>query len=176
MLASAAAVCLRGVACHDEAIGGSRRLRFCDNDVGRCRLHRGGRHLHLRMKSQPRASARCSSASAGAPVCPSPFFPTCCGTAAAMPWRMQATIPGRCKLGSGTRTSSTRFAIPNFRLPASATSGGRMAVKRVRAAVTGLQDERNRLGWRPVASALENGRWRLLDGPVCARSPLPMPR
>jgi hypothetical protein len=37
-----------------------------------------------------------------------------------------------------------------------------MAVKRVRAAVTGLQDERNRLGWRPVASALENGRWRLL--------------
>jgi hypothetical protein len=35
-----------------------------------------------------------------------------------------------------------------------------MAVKRVRAAVTGLQDERNRLGWRPVASALENGRWR----------------
>ena len=47
-----------------------------------------------------------------------------------------------------------------------------MAVKRVRAAVTGLQDERNRLGWRPVASALENGRWRLLDGPVCARSPL----
>jgi hypothetical protein len=47
-----------------------------------------------------------------------------------------------------------------------------MAVKRVRAAVAGLQDERNRLGWRPVASALENGRWRLLDGPVCARSPL----
>jgi hypothetical protein len=47
-----------------------------------------------------------------------------------------------------------------------------MAVKRVRAAVTGLQDERNRLGWRAVASALENGRWRLLDGPVCARSPL----
>ncbi len=47
-----------------------------------------------------------------------------------------------------------------------------MAVKRVRAAVTGLQDERNRLGWRPVASALENGRWRLLEGPVFARSPL----
>ena len=46
-----------------------------------------------------------------------------------------------------------------------------MAVKRVRAAVTGLQDERNRLGWRPVASALENWRWRLLDGPVRARSP-----
>src|SRR5262249_13047970 len=58
---------------------------------------------------------------------------------------------GRYRLGSGTRTSSTRFAIPNFRLPASATSGGRMAVKRVRAAVTGLQDERNRLGWRPRA-------------------------
>ena len=46
-----------------------------------------------------------------------------------------------------------------------------MAVKRPRAAVKGLQDERNRLGWRPVASALENWRWRLLDGPVCARSP-----
>jgi hypothetical protein len=45
-----------------------------------------------------------------------------------------------------------------------------MAVKRVRAAVTGLQDERNRRGWRPGASALENGRWRLLDG-RCARLP-----
>ena len=31
-----------------------------------------------------------------------------------------------------------------------------MAVKRVRAAVTGLQDERNCLGWPPIASALEN--------------------
>ena len=40
-----------------------------------------------------------------------------------------------------------------------------MAVKRVRAAVTGLQDERDRLGWRPVASALENGRWRLPGRP-----------
>jgi hypothetical protein len=30
-----------------------------------------------------------------------------------------------------------------------------MAVKRVRAAVTGLQDERNRLGWPPIAPALE---------------------
>jgi hypothetical protein len=26
------------VARHDEAIGGSRRLHLCDNDVGRCRL------------------------------------------------------------------------------------------------------------------------------------------
>src|SRR5215831_19807376 len=93
---------------------------------------------------------------------------------AATPWPMLGTTRGRYRLGSGTRTSSTRFAIPNFRLPASATSGGRTAVKRVRAAITGLQDERNRLGWRPVASALENEsmrRWRLLDGPVCARSP-----
>src|SRR5262245_53968463 len=92
--------------------------------------------------------------------------------AAAMPLRTRATTHGRYRPGLATKTSSTRFAIPNFRLPASATSGGRMAVKRVRAAVTGLQDERNRLGWRPVASAPENGRWRLLDGPVCARSPL----
>jgi hypothetical protein len=30
-----------------------------------------------------------------------------------------------------------------------------MAVKRVRAAVTGLQHERNRLGWPPIAPALE---------------------
>ena len=30
-----------------------------------------------------------------------------------------------------------------------------MAVKRVRAAVTGLQDERNCLGWPPIAPALE---------------------
>jgi len=49
-----------------------------------------------------------------------------------------------------------------------------MAVKRVRAAVTGLRDERNRLGWPPIASARENEsltRWRLLDGPVCASLP-----
>jgi hypothetical protein len=30
-----------------------------------------------------------------------------------------------------------------------------MAVKRVRAAITGLQDERNRLGWSPIVPALE---------------------
>src|SRR5215831_13779018 len=34
---------------------------------------------------RPRASARCSSASAGAPVCPSPSSRTCCGTPAATP-------------------------------------------------------------------------------------------
>src|SRR5215813_5092614 len=89
------------------------------------------------------------------PRCNSRYIRTCCGMAAATPWRTPATTHGRYKLGSATKTSNTRFAIPNFRLPASATSGGKMAVKRVRAAVTGLQDERNRLGWPPIAPALE---------------------
>ena len=50
-----------------------------------------------------------------------------------------------------------------------------MAAERSRDGLTGLRDEENRLGWPPIASALENEsmrRWRLLDGPVCARSPL----
>ena len=49
-----------------------------------------------------------------------------------------------------------------------------MAAERVRTALTGLRDEENRLGWPPIASALENEsmrRWRLLDGPVCAVNP-----
>ena len=50
-----------------------------------------------------------------------------------------------------------------------------MAAERARDGLTGVRDEENRLGWPPIASALENEsmrRWRLLDGPVCARSPL----
>src|SRR5262245_49526021 len=50
-----------------------------------------------------------------------------------------------------------------------------MAAERSRDGLTGVRDEENRLGWPPIASALENEsmrRWRLLDGPVCARSPL----
>ena len=50
-----------------------------------------------------------------------------------------------------------------------------MAAERARDGLTGVRDEENRLGWPPIASALENEsmrRWRLLDGPLCARSPL----
>jgi hypothetical protein len=51
----------------------------------------------------------------------------------------------------------------------STVDGRRTAI----AAFTRLRDEENRLGWPPIASALENEsikHWRLLDGPVCARS------
>src|SRR5262249_39443318 len=44
-----------------------------------------------------------------------------------------------------------------------------MAAERSRDGLTGVRDEENRLGWPPIASALENEsmrRWRLLDGPV----------
>ena len=50
-----------------------------------------------------------------------------------------------------------------------------MPAEPARTVLTGVRDEENRLGWPPIASALENEsmrRWRLLDGPVCARSPL----
>ena len=49
-----------------------------------------------------------------------------------------------------------------------------MAAERVRTALTGLRDEENRLGWHPIASALENesvSPWRLLGGPVRASLP-----
>ena len=49
-----------------------------------------------------------------------------------------------------------------------------MAAERARDGLTGVRDEENRLGWPPIASALENEsmrRWRLLGGPVCASLP-----
>jgi len=52
MLVAAAAVGLRGVARDDEAISDSHRLHICDNDAARCRPHRRGWHLHLRIEWQ----------------------------------------------------------------------------------------------------------------------------
>ena len=49
-----------------------------------------------------------------------------------------------------------------------------MAAERSRDGLTGVRDEENRLGWPPIASALENesvSPWRLLGGPVCASLP-----
>src|SRR5262249_6690614 len=62
-----------------------------------------------------RASARCSSASAGAPVWPSPSFRICCATPAAMPWLMPDMTRGPCRHGLGTRISSTRCATRSWR-------------------------------------------------------------
>jgi hypothetical protein len=96
-----------------RACSGSRRHRRTyspPSAVARCR---------------PRALARCSSASAGAPACLSPSSRTCCGTPAATPWPMPGTTRGRCRPGSGTRTSSTQCAIPNWRRIGSSTSGDR---------------------------------------------------
>jgi hypothetical protein len=76
-------------------------------------------------RCRPRASARCSSASAGAPVCPSPSSRTCCGTPAATPWPMRGTTRGRCKHGSATRTSNTRSGTPSWRRIGSRISGDR---------------------------------------------------
>jgi hypothetical protein len=45
-----------------------------------------------------------------------------------------------------------------------------MAAERSRDGLTGVRDEENRLGWPPIASALETKSvrpWRLLGGPVC---------
>jgi integrase len=44
---------------------------------------------------------------------------------AATPWRMQGTTRGRCRPGSGTRTSSTRCATRSWRRIGSRTSGDR---------------------------------------------------
>jgi hypothetical protein len=38
---------------HDEAVSCRQRLLFCDNPAVRCRFHRSGRHLHLRIEWQP---------------------------------------------------------------------------------------------------------------------------
>jgi hypothetical protein len=57
------------------------------------------------------------------PGCNSRYIRTCCDMAAAMPWRTRATTHGRCKHGSGTRTSSTRCAIPSWHRIDLRTSG-----------------------------------------------------
>src|SRR5262245_14117437 len=49
------------------------------------------------------------------PRCNYRYIRTCCGMAAAMPWRTPATTRGRYRLGSGTRTSSTPCVTPNLR-------------------------------------------------------------
>src|SRR5262249_61337835 len=57
------------------------------------------------------------------PRCNSPYIRTCCGMAAAMPSPTPATTHGRYRLGSATRTSSTRCAIPSWRRIDLRTSG-----------------------------------------------------
>src|SRR5262249_50021293 len=57
------------------------------------------------------------------PRCNSRYIRTCCGMAAATPWRTPATTHGRYRLGSATRTSSTRCVIPSWPLIGLRTSG-----------------------------------------------------
>src|SRR5262249_39789449 len=54
---------------------------------------------------------------------PFPVHPHMLSTAAATRWPMPATTPGRCRLGSATRTSSTRSGTPSLRLIGSGISG-----------------------------------------------------
>jgi hypothetical protein len=69
---------------------------------------------------------------------------SCCGMAAATPWRTPATTRGRCRHGSGTRTFSTRCAIPSWppigsrisgdeSRPPSAVDGGPVRVRQAAA-------------------------------------------
>jgi hypothetical protein len=55
--------------------------------------------------------------------CNSRYIRTCCGMAAAMPSPTPATTPGRCRLGSGTETFSTRCATPSWHRTGSKTFG-----------------------------------------------------
>jgi integrase len=55
------------------------------------------------------------------------YIHTCCDMAVAMPWRTPATTHGRYRLGSGTRTSSTRCATQSWRPIGSRISGDRAA-------------------------------------------------
>jgi hypothetical protein len=59
------------------------------------------------------------------PGCNSRYIRTCCGMAAVMPWPTPATTHGRCRHGSGTKTSSTRCATPSWRRIGSRISGDR---------------------------------------------------
>jgi hypothetical protein len=78
------------------------------------------------------------------PRCNSWYIRTCCDMAAAMPWPTRATTHGRCRPGSGTRTSSTRCAIPSWppigsrisgdeSRPPSAVDGGPVRVRQAAA-------------------------------------------
>jgi len=80
-----------------------------------------GPHVFATERGGPMAPKSFESALA----CLSRSTLTCCATPAASRWRTPATIRAPSKLGSGTGTSSTRFAIPSWRRTGSRTSGVR---------------------------------------------------
>ena len=79
-------------------------------------------HVFMTERDGP-MTTRYSVGSGLGPRCNSPYIRTCCGMAAAMPWRTPATTHGRYRLGSATRTSSTRCATPSCRRIDSSTFG-----------------------------------------------------
>src|SRR5262245_53732272 len=66
------------------------------------------------------------------PRCNSRYIRTCCDMAAATPWRTPGMIRGRYRLGSATRTSSTRCVTPSWLLIGLRTSGAENLSSRCR--------------------------------------------
>src|SRR5215510_9359762 len=92
---------------------------------------------------------RYSVGSGPGPRCNSRYTRTCCATAAATPWRTRATTPVRCRLGSATRTSSTRCVTPNLRRIDLRTSGDNRRSQRapLTAPAKGLAEKRRTRGF-----------------------------
>src|SRR6516225_1277486 len=75
-------------------------------------------------QSAPSVSIGLSSASGKPLICHSRSTRTCFAMPAGLSWPTTATTRAPCSTTSGTRTSSTRSGIPNWRPTASKTFGG----------------------------------------------------
>jgi hypothetical protein len=95
-----------------------------------------------RLPHHARAVSRAEERDALGPPADRHPIPTCCGIQPGSSWPIRAWILGRCNTTSATRTSSTRYDIPNLLPIGSAISGRTKDLRLRRGAITILSDGR----------------------------------
>jgi hypothetical protein len=95
------------------------------------------------------------------------YIRTCCGMAAATPWRTRATTPGRCRLGWGTKTSRTPCVTLGWHRIGSRTSGDRAARSIQNDSGGGIREE---LAARKSSSIGDQGSAPRQPRPACCTS------